>query len=153
MDCLTALGKQISKILEKGETLLDCYDILAGYCGKDWSKYECFCCEKYSRNPIYKDDNVEILLLCWDVDQFTPIHDHPDKGCLVKVIKGSLIEENYIKCNDNYVLKDLHRINVGDISYQEGKYGIHRIKNDGGTKACTLHIYAPPNYKFKKLKE
>lgn len=153
MECLTELGKQVSKSIEVGNTLWDCYNMLHEYCGEDWTKYECFCCEKYARNAVYKDDNVEILLLCWDVGQYTPVHDHPDKGCLVKVIKGSLIEEEYIVCDGNYVLKELHRIEVGDISYQEGKHGIHRIKNNCKTKACTLHIYAPPNYIPKKLKE
>lgn len=153
MECLTELGKRISKTVQKGKTLWSCYDLLKDYCGEDWSKHECFCCEKYTRTPIYRDEHVEILLLCWEVGQYTPIHDHPENGCLVKVIKGSLLEEEYIVCDSNYVLKELHRMNVGDISYQEGNYGIHRIRNDGGIKACTLHIYAPPNYVPKKLKD
>ena len=38
---------------------------------------------------------MECFALIQNKNSFTKIHDHPDKGCLLKVLSGYLIEECY----------------------------------------------------------
>lgn len=149
--CLIELGKKISAELISGKKLLECNDLLKDYCGCDWEDHKIFCCEKYKRNEVYKDEHIEILLICWSENQKTPVHDHPTNGCLVKVICGNLTEEIYAKDDtDSLICTKTNKLSTNDISYQEGKNGLHRIIN-GDKKACTLHIYAPPNYIPNKI--
>jgi len=46
----------------------------------------------YARHVMYRDEHLEILMICWKPQQMTPVHDHPDHGCLVRVLAGELQE-------------------------------------------------------------
>ena len=37
----------------------------------------------------------EIIIISWNYNQKSPIHNHPENGCLMKILKGSLTEEKY----------------------------------------------------------
>jgi len=90
-----------------------------------------------------------MIIICWNSNQSSKIHDHPDNGCLLKVLQGSLTEYNY-KFNDNDLqIKNCNKLNVNDIGYQEGSTGLHKICNENNNKVISLHIYSPPNYKCK----
>ena len=42
--------------------------------------------ETYTRNCIVQNEKFELILLCWEQGQSTPIHDHGGEECWVKVI-------------------------------------------------------------------
>ena len=56
---------------------------LASYKGDDWHRYEFWDSSSYTRNLIYQDADKRftLALLCWDISNITPIHDHPDTQC------------------------------------------------------------------------
>lgn len=97
----------------------------------------------YNKNILYRDDKYEIILICWDANCQTKIHNHPKNGCIMKILKGTLIEEcfneknlNNIKCNTYY---------ENDVSYIHDIMYLHKIINSN-QKSISLHIYSPPNF-------
>lgn len=42
----------------------------------DWKKYAFFCKHSYSRNLVHIDDNFEMIVLCWEEGQESPVHNH-----------------------------------------------------------------------------
>jgi hypothetical protein len=106
-----------------------------------------FSCIHYQRNPLVDSTltNRSAYLLCWAPYQESGIHDHPDGGCKVKILKGALTEVCYSEEYPNGIAK---AVSVGDYSYQCGTRGIHNIKN-GAEQAVSLHIYSPSNYTLK----
>lgn len=117
---------------------------------KQWLKHKSFCDDHYQRNLVHIDDNVEIRIICWKAGQKCRVHDHPEQGCLVKVLEGELQEECF---KPDGSLIAVNQLRLGGLSYQIGKTGLHRISNLSNSKAVTLHIYSPPGYvpQFREL--
>src|SRR5437879_2660100 len=91
MSDLKILYDQIDKKFKSNHSLIYCREILKSYCGDDWQKYVQFCPDRYTRVILseYSNDAFEFVLICWNKDQLSPIHDHPNNGCLLKVLQGS----------------------------------------------------------------
>jgi cysteine dioxygenase len=135
------------KLLE-GMKLYQLDNIIKLYIGLDWIKYVHFLEETYNKVKIYEDDLIEIILICWNENQESYIHDHPSNGCLLKILDGKLLEENYINLKLDNTIKKINEIemNINNIFYKEGSDILHRIKNYKN-KSISLHIYSPPKYK------
>jgi cysteine dioxygenase len=147
---LECLARKIDCQLRKGVKLQELKSILKNYSGSDWKQYTKFCENGYTRNLVFRNKRFEILVLCWNKNQKSGIHNHPNGGCLVKLLKGfQLIEHSYKLEKDNKIKwLNSHNIRVGDISYQQGSSGLHNIVNPSKKHcAVTLHVYCPPNYK------
>lgn len=105
----------------------------------NWSK-EC-----YTRNCIVDNDKFELILLCWEQGQFTPIHDHGGEECWVKVIDGEFKETIYKQNEDgvlNVVKSTIAKSN--DVSYMKDFMGFHRLENISKKRSMSLHLYAKP---------
>lgn len=107
------------------------------------------CCswssESYTRNCIVENEKFELILLCWEEGQNTPIHDHGGEECWVKVIQGALRETIYKEGEAG----ELERVKTtisktGDISYMIDFMGYHRLENLSGARGMSLHLYAKP---------
>jgi len=107
-----------------------------------WYKYALFDDDKpYTRNLISTDNETyTLLLLCWNPQNESPIHDHPCDGCWLQVLEGNIVEVRYDK--------KLRR--VSDVAYNEGQLS-YITNNSGYHKVCatndpavTLHLYSPP---------
>ena len=130
--------------------------ILEDYVGIDWKQHINFCDKKYHRNRLFCGSEFEIILICWKKGQKSGIHDHPTKGCLMKILEGNLNETkfnlkkslsradedtglgllpNYISCKS---------LMVHDVSYICGSDGLHNI--EALDNSISLHIYSPPQY-------
>tara|TARA_B100000795_G_scaffold15257_1_gene10320 strand:+ start:459 stop:959 length:501 start_codon:yes stop_codon:yes gene_type:complete len=98
----------------------------------------------YTRNCIFENEKFELILLCWEKDQVTPIHDHGGEECWVKVIHGTLKETLYKE--ESSGLSQLNTtISVkGTISYMIDFMGYHKLENISGHRAMSLHLYAKP---------
>ena len=143
-DNLKDLFFDVSNKLKDGYELIELLDLMKEYHGEDWRSYCEFCKKGYKRNLVRRDDRIEMLVICWDKGQTSGIHDHPENGCLLKVMRGQLNEKCYDK--DRICILD-HKVEKDIVSYQIGKEGLHNISNDTSECAVSLHIYAPPNYK------
>lgn len=147
MSNLDSVFDLISKNIQSGEKLKNLGYILEEYDGDDWKQFCSYCNEKYKRNLVKKDSNIEMLVLCWDDNQQSNIHSHPENGCIVKVLSGSIKEEVYRKFGEEMELTECNIPSNNDIMYQEGNDGLHKITNISDGKTVTLHVYSPPDYK------
>ena len=59
----------------------------------------------YTRNLIATDNKTyTLLLLCWNPNHSSPIHDHPCDGCWMKVVQGNIREQRYTEDTDSDLL-------------------------------------------------
>ena len=149
-DDLQTLAVNISQTLDN---TLQSFSQLSLYNGSDWKKYILFNEEKYQRSLVFRNHNIEIFVISWNKNQGCNIHDHPEGGCLVRVMSGELEEVCYMKNNDLMVPYQRNILKKDMIGYQEGKNGLHTIKNINQKEgAVSLHIYSPPHYQPKFYK-
>ncbi len=110
----------------------------------EFDKYVNWTGNTYSRNCIARDEKFELILLCWEETQSTPIHNHDGEKCWVYQIKGRAEELRY-ELNENNELEIKKRLllSPGDLSYMDDKIGFHCLKTLD-QKVLSLHIYANP---------
>ena len=146
---ISTLDKLFDKINEnvKKEIKLDKLDDILSQCqGKDWTNYANVSDVCYKRTLVKRNDLIEIIVIGWNIKQKSPIHDHPENGCLVKILKGSLTESTF---DDKLKLIKSQKLEKNGISYQESNKILHKIENLTNNPAFSLHIYSPPNHKTK----
>lgn len=100
--------------------------------------------ECYTRNCIARCDKFEFILLCWDGNCKTKIHDHNGQDCWVYQVKGNLVETRFNGSEENLEVSHKAKLNPGDLSYMNDRMGYHRIENPDDSRAMTLHVYANP---------
>jgi hypothetical protein len=145
---LEIMCQKVSLAVKDGSPLSELKDILMVYEGEDWNDHCSFCTQSYKRNHVFGDEYIDVYMICWNDKQESGVHDHPENGCLLRIMKGELREDVYI--NEQNVIKrtKTNYLYKNDISYKIGKGGLHNVINEGG-KAISLHIYSPPNHKLK----
>ena len=100
----------------------------------------------YWRHRVCRNEQVEMLVLCWRPGHRTPIHDHNGSHGAVLVHQGILWETTYTfdpqkglcyKAAREYGAKEVTGAEVPDI---------HQLGNPdvSGQDLITLHIYSPP---------
>ena len=127
--------------------------------------------EEYQKNHVffYNQDGlkISIVIIGWNPRQRSKIHDHPSKGCLMKVLEGPGIEEILYTLNDKLLWSSLlplmdkgkginnHKAQIlipnkkialtkesNLAGYQSGVLGLHKIINPSKKKSTlTLHHY------------
>jgi len=128
--------------LSKSENILNQYNL------NDWKQHVEFCNTNYKKNLFYRDKDYEMFIVCWNPFQETKIHNHPNQGCILKILEGSIDEILYDK---NFNLKNKFKLEKNNIRYIDDNLGIHKMIN--GSKQCiSLHIYSPPNFQPTILK-
>jgi len=149
MKLLRTLFSRVNNQLKNEQKLKDLKNILEEYEGIDWKYYVSFNDDKYTRNTVFSNDDMELIIISWNNNQISGIHDHPENGCLMKILQGELDEHNYeIKANKLNLL-NVRKCKEDSIGYQEGSTGLHDIVNKDN-KTVSLHIYSPPNYKSNR---
>ena len=98
----------------------------------------------YTRNCLAKTEDYEFILLCWDGNCETAIHDHAGQNCWVYQIDGTVVETRYTGTAEELKIESEGELNPGQVSYMNDKLGYHKIENTSGEKAMTLHIYVKP---------
>ena len=95
----------------------------------------------YIKHILFSSLELDIVVIEWEKNAETHIHDHPDKGCIVKILCGELDEY----CYDNklsYINKNiLYENNIG---YKISNKVLHKIfcKED----TFSLHVYVPGKF-------
>jgi len=124
----------------------------------EFEKYATWNTEHYTRNCITRTTNFELLLLCWQAGQETPVHCHNDQDCWFFLIDGSIIERQYKRSENGIPI-----ITVTETMQESGSYyindeiGLHSLHNSNKKRAMSLHIYVNPieecSYYSKQLKK
>jgi len=104
-----------------------------------WSK------QAYTRNCVVKTDKYELILLCWEPGQVTPIHNHNNQECWVYTVEGEL-EEDLFEMDDQGLPGKIRHSNyeTGSKSYMVDQMGYHKLHNNSKNRAMSLHLYVGP---------
>ncbi|KAJ9608421.1 Cysteine dioxygenase [Cladophialophora chaetospira] len=116
----------------------------------------------YTRNLVDEGNGKSnLLVVVWNPGKCSPIHDHADAHCVMKILKGSLKETLYalpaeaactpetaVSQSDStppqIVREAIYREN--EVTYISDKIGLHKISNPSNDQlAVSLHLYTPPH--------
>ena len=139
---LNNLISQLCYSIALGQKLDVIMPLVKGYNGDDWKQYVNFSTKKYTRNLVYQNDLFDIYIICWNNKQESPIHDHADNGCVMKILQGRLIQELF----DHNIKSTIKMpIFINQVTYIDNDIGYHKIINTD-IQTVSLHIYSPPSH-------
>ncbi|KAL3425157.1 cysteine dioxygenase [Phlyctema vagabunda] len=129
---------------------------------QDWARYaHADPSKNYTRNCVENiNGKANILILVWNPQKGSPVHDHANAHCIMKILQGKLKEEIFpvpvpsTSCSSS--TKDLSPTplraqketiySTNGVTYISDNIGLHRISNPDETElAVSLHLYTPPN--------
>ncbi len=115
--------------------------------------YLWFSADHYTRNLILKTDLFELLAVCWEVGQKSPIHNHRDQNCWMAIPYGKLQVHNFtlIQKDSSTGFCELgssgqFQIDPENPTEVDPEEPIHQVLNlsSFASKAVSLHIYSLP---------
>lgn len=98
---------------------------------------------------IKKNEHYELVAICWNPGQDTPIHDHKGSDCAFLIASGVTTETVYETNQEGLAYP------VSDRRYLPGEVcaaaepDIHRVSNEESTNLINLHVYTPPLSEFQ----
>ncbi|MCJ1357272.1 MAG: Cysteine dioxygenase [Icmadophila ericetorum] len=110
----------------------------------------------YTRNLVDEGNGKSnLLVLVWTPGRGSPIHDHANSHCVMKILRGALKETLYdwpdaksrsggtsvpLKPKKETIYQE------NEVTYMSDQLGLHKITNpDPDNYAVSLHLYTPPN--------
>ena len=111
----------------------------------EFKKYATWSETCYTRNCIVENENFELILICWEKEQSTAIHDHGGEECWVYFVEGDFREHIYTE-NEKGKLEVVKTTNAkpGDVAYMIDFMGYHNLENQSKKRSMSLHLYAKP---------
>ena len=158
--------ERISIGISKGCSLLDYVGELGDIKVDELVEYSD---DGYTRKVLYVDENIEVILIGWEIGQSSTIHDHPSNGCIYRILGGEMVEYRYnsklnvesttklnVESTTKLNVESTTKLNVesttklkkGDIGNMMDNRYYHKMSNESDVRASSLHIYSPPNYKM-----
>lgn len=133
----------------------------------DLARFERWDPTRHTRNLIFRNDNIEVMLICWNIGNITPLHTHNGQLGWMSMIEGKLTVENYrlLECNRpenqqvvgidcltgaSYIRMEQLSTEVcgpgGPLNTVDKTQTIHRIINpaDLQQRAISVHVYSKP---------
>jgi cysteine dioxygenase len=103
-----------------------------------------FSSEPYTRTSLFRDETLEIVLICFASGQTSSVHDHRGSNCVIRVVRGKILETLFEKV-DADTLRYLwhHYLLPGDVSGLDGEQ-IHQLSNMDTSGSILLNFYSPP---------
>ena len=101
----------------------------------------------YTRNLISANKDYTLIMLVWNPEKESKVHDHPGNGCFMKVLRGQLKETLYSMNKETEEIKKerVRFLQKGLVSYMHDDIGLHKISNVlKDTTTVSLHLYTPP---------
>ncbi|KAM0282784.1 hypothetical protein ACHAO9_010083 [Fusarium lateritium] len=128
--------------------------LMEGYdsSNNSWSKYAFGDrIRGYTRNLVDEGNGKSnLLVLVWSPGKGSPIHDHGNAHCIMKILRGELTETRYDFPEENegegpmkVISERTYKENA--VTYMADELGLHRVTNRGSNFAVSLHLYTPPN--------
>ena len=104
--------------------------------------------DRYTRNLVYRNDLFQVLVMCWNIGQASPVHDHAGQRCWMSMEEGRLEISNY-SYKRGEVLEYLNTEIAGeppDAIHVDQCNSIHQISNRCSwcQPAVSLHVYSLP---------
>jgi len=125
-------------------------ELLSGYADEcaDWRDYALYGRACYTRNLIERCDEFELLLLCWDAGQRSPIHNHEGQDCWMTVLEGPIDELQFhfpVTARPGPPeQKGLSTFRRGQVAFIRDEIGLHEVRAPASARVASLHLYAKP---------
>jgi cysteine dioxygenase len=184
LDPFHLLVKQLSDILGPSSGIdsaeidpNDLMQLMASYTSleSEWKQYAFpDPSRNYTRNLVDEGNGKSnLLIVVWNPGKGSPIHDHADAHCVMKILKGSLTETQYKmptpssspslssssptnkdadtdstppKGTSPLITTKTTIYNKDEVAYISDQIGLHEIRNTSSTEqAVSLHLYTPPH--------
>jgi len=133
----------------------------------DLERYKNWLPDRHTRNKIFRNDLIEVMLICWPAGAITPLHTHNGQLGWMTMIEGKLRVENYRKVDCNrpenqqvvgldclagatrIEMEHLHdelAVPGGPLNTVDKTQTIHRILNlaEWNERAVSMHVYSLP---------
>jgi len=142
------MNNLIEKLRETSD-LKQVMSLMEEYQGKDWQDY-CFFEPglSYTRNLVFRNQDFNLMVICWAQGQSSRIHDHPTSNCVMKILAGQLTEVRFdwpSSDQSEMVVKETKILKTNDVGFMSDSIGLHRMENhDHAMPAISLHLYSPP---------
>jgi cysteine dioxygenase type I len=107
-----------------------------------WRKLVDFSDEQRVFVSLYRDDYVDVWLLCWTPENDTGWHDHDISSGAVRVIEGALTESN-----PRIGGRPAVRIVEAGEAFSFGPDHIHRLTGER-PRSVSIHAYSPPLWRL-----
>lgn len=107
----------------------------------------------YTRNLIFKNDVFECMTICWEIGQFSRIHNHRGQNCWMSAPIGRLKVQNFRveDRNDEIHTCRLEPTNVYEMdaahpAYVDPLEPVHQVLNlaEYNERAVSIHVYSKP---------
>jgi cysteine dioxygenase len=113
----------------------------------DWQRFALFDPSIYARNLVYASERYELLVICWNVGQKSPIHNHQGQRCWMAVLEGA-VEETLFSMPEKRgapLRPGLERTFAsGQLAFITDDIALHEIRPSGGRRAVSMHLYSRP---------
>lgn len=124
--------------------------ILAEYAQRhdDWRAFAHFAPNQYTRNLVGRTAQYELLVLCWEAGQASPIHDHAGQNCWMAVLEGRIEELQYefpsAGSAGPLVPGCARTFEKGKVAYIHDDIALHLVRPADGRRGISMHLYARP---------
>lgn len=126
--------------LDRGE-LLRLVDVIAER-PELWDGHVAFPDEQRHFVSLYRDDHVDVWLLCWTPVSDTGFHDHDLSSGAVRVLEGALMESTPRIGGESAA-----RLIAAGESFSFGPEHIHRLAGRVD-RSVSIHAYSPPLWRL-----
>lgn len=130
--------------------------VLARYAvpSRDLEPYFRWNTRHYTRTCINRNEDFELLVVCYEPGQRTSIHDYDSQMAWIHPVIGEVLEERYDALPNGGIelASEIHLGPGKDASLKNGN-AIHRFVNLGPDRAVTLNLYARPVRKWRVYDE
>lgn len=102
--------------------------------------------DNYTRNVLARNEDFELILVCWEKGQSSPIHDFNSQEAWIHPVIGWLREERFkINPGDDTKLEKVSSVLLCADEYTYmNQVGIHRYSNAFESRSVSLNVYAKP---------
>jgi cysteine dioxygenase len=134
---------------------------------EDLERYKNWLPDRHTRNKVFRNDMIEVMIICWPIGAITPLHTHNGQLGWMTMIDGKLRVENYRKVDCNrpenqqvvgmdclagatrIEMEHLHdelAVPGGPLNTVDKTQTIHRILNpsEWNERALSMHVYSRP---------
>jgi len=134
-----AKGVRVARILADYSSNLSVSD-------PDWHEWVFFEEQTYTRNLVHRCGEFELLLLCWEPGQESPIHDHAGMHCWMSVLEGGMQEVHYQQGAEKSPLVEgrVQSFERGQVAYIVDDIALHLVRPTPGGRGVSLHLYSSP---------
>jgi hypothetical protein len=107
-----------------------------------WREQVSFAGQERHFVSLYRDDHIDLWLICWTRANDTGWHDHDISSGAVHIVRGSLRE-----CSPRIGGDHVERVFTAGTSFSFGPEHIHRLVGKE-ERSISIHAYSPPLWRL-----